>query len=138
MTDITDLITRLEGATEGSHDLDWTIAEALGWTKYWSSQTIYLPPGVVEDIQVEHPEGATVNLPKFSRSVDAALTLIPPDVWLNMGHRFNDQMARDRKVCFAGFETAEAPYYFGSHAETFPIAICLASLKARSRQSSIE
>ena len=66
------LIARLEQAECGSGELSWAIAEALGWTKYWSMVTVYLPPGEVEGSY----EGRT-EPPHYTTSIDAALTLVP-------------------------------------------------------------
>ena len=70
------LLAKLEAATEGSGKLSWDIAEALGWTKYWNSLTIYLPPGATEESGPWHD-----NPPAYSESLDAAMTLCDDSVY---------------------------------------------------------
>lgn len=124
MTDLSSLIAKLEQAESGSRELSWEIAQAIGWTTYWASMHFYLPPGKVEGEYAEerHP-------PEFTTSLDCALTLAPPDGWLNMGHRWN---ADNKMVCGGGWDLLGGDTAF-ARAKTFPLALCIAALKARSR-----
>lgn len=130
MTD--DLIARLEAATEGSRELDWEIAKYLGWSSYWSSQTFYLPPG--ED---EGSDKTCLVLPAWSRSIDAALTLVPPGWRL---HRLGEHVQNrgwDGKewwweACFWRPGPRDPFIDNGTRAPTPALALCIAALKARS------
>ena len=63
------LIERLEAANGPSRELDWVIAEHLGWTRRQVGQVIaYYAPG---DPHMK------AGPPKWSASIDAALTLVP-------------------------------------------------------------
>lgn len=117
------LIDRLEAAEAGSRELDWLIAQHVGWTTFWSGYKFYLPPGEVED-----SEKQTVNLPQFSQSVDAALTLIP-EGWLltlvgDLHTGFSATGSRCHLISWEHESDAEG--------STRPLAICIAALRARS------
>ncbi len=61
---MTDLLTRLEQATEGSRELDEDISRHLGWKHQGAN--VWRPPN-----------GCDQALAPFTRSIDAALTLVP-------------------------------------------------------------
>ena len=101
MTDIATLIERLEGASEGNRDLDELIALAIGlWRaclskhRYWNfeneERSFHWPESIPEyssesgkrilliDGAPPWPGWADIaDLPPYTASLDAALTLIP-------------------------------------------------------------
>lgn len=106
---LSDLITRLEGAEEGSRELDWAIRDQMmefGW------------PG-------DHP-------PTYTTSVDAALTLVPDGLEIRLDKVLAATMddpywefccdVSGSGVCRSDTDTKAA---------TFALAICIAALKAR-------
>ena len=112
---MTDLIGRLAAATGPDRELDVEIARACGYSGDFGWFT---PPG----------GGRLVRCPKFTASIDAALTLLPEGkMWL-FGHLDPEDMRffatiTDGRVL--GDET-----WRGFHA-TPAIALVLAILKAR-------
>lgn len=122
-----ELIARLEAATEGNTDLSWAIAEHVGWTKFWSGQTIFCPPGVTEASLDAHPEDdrAITIAPPFTTSLDAALTLVPESyAWsVQSSQQFPGQAWLYPPNNAADLEfQADAPP---------ALAVCIAALKAR-------
>lgn len=67
--DLIELAERVERATGPDRELDRAVAEALGWTRICS-----IPSGYMA---VRPGEKVEYRLPKFSRSMDAAMTLAP-------------------------------------------------------------
>ena len=124
------LLAKLEAATEGSGKLSWDIAEALGWTKYWNSLTIYLPPGATEESGPWHDKP-----PAFSESLDAAMTLVPPTHFylLIFGCKADgytcslggDELRGEGMIHYAD------PAVLKAHAKTEPLALCIAAVRAR-------
>lgn len=109
MTPLSDLIARLEAAKEGSADLDIEISELL------------------------HPdevaEGETVSIIRYTRSLDAALTLVPEGWHWNAGY---DPPSRGRTGNYAQLfkdddNQAEEAWFAG----TVALALCIAALKAK-------
>lgn len=140
-----ELIERLEKAEAGSRELDWAIRGHLGlveipievvfgrndgcWARRVDEQII--------DIGSFMDSGATssdVYLPRYTTSVDAALTLVP-DEWTawevaSRGgkRKFRAEVSRLRDPSDYGSEEGE----YG-HASTPALALCIAALKARSQ-----
>jgi len=106
MTNLNDLIERLEKATGPNRLADFRIAEAI-----------------------EKTYGTYADIPRFTESIDAALSLVPDgDPWTlgqNIHHRhWNaciNEYGTDQEVRSRGF---------GSHKTSPAIALCIASLKA--------
>ena len=73
----TDLIARLEAAPKGSRELDAEIAAKIGCTK--APQIMPYRP-----LRVLHPSGRTIDLPHYTTSIDAALTLVPEGWAINV------------------------------------------------------
>lgn len=122
MDDLEATIKRLTEAEAGSPELDWAIAEAIGWTKFWSGYTFYLPPGAVEG-----DERQSTEFPAFSRSIDAALTLRTENwSWrvgnLPSGRGFADIGTQQTLQCIEGATPA--------------LALCIAALRSRSLHTS--
>lgn len=124
-----DLIKRLSEATGPDRELDNLIALAAGYTiaqkcmphapdTYFAPKQKYI--GVA---------------PRFTESIDAALTLVPEDGWLNIGHRRNNRETRigdGERFIHAGFELGRMPFYSGAqHPTSIAIALVIAALRAR-------
>lgn len=113
-----ELIKRLEGATEGSRELDLLIADAFG-----------IPYG-------EYVAGGhyiTDDNCRWSRSFDAALTLVPEGWHLyELRHVFEHEWRAGVARKFT-----ESPIPWGV-AETAALALCIACLRALDSQSASE
>ena len=126
------LIAELERATEGSRDLELAIAletnhKATGGQPSWRS----IREGVAQDGRqkfLSDTLGYVHQIPRWTRSLDAALTLVPEQCGWNM----ND----DGEGCvFQRVKRAGGPGWpiIGNcEGNTTPaLALCIASLKAR-------
>lgn len=67
--------------------------------------------------------------PEYTRSLDAAMTLGLADGWVNMDHRRNSETGE--RECHFHWDLSPALYTAGATAATFPLACCIAALKAR-------
>jgi hypothetical protein len=127
-----ELIARLENATEGSSDLSWAIAEALGWSKMWSGMTIYLPPGETEaDYDAGNAEGACGAFPAYTTSIDAALTLVPSPSWDHIQLHFGPPGAWSAEVGYWHIGDKKIDPLCEGHHQTPALALCIAALRAR-------
>lgn len=126
-----DLIANLEAAAEGSRELDQQIAEATGWVvRYYGDIDQFLATKIRAN-----GEGFTHELPRYTASIDAALTLVP-EGWRWQAGRYS--IDADHCRC----ELAEIGQVGGfgmgikvrvqAAGKTVPLAICIAALKARS------
>ena len=107
-----DLIKRLENAEKGSRELDKAIARALGFRIAASTGG----PMIMR----QNDNVASWDLPHYTTSLDAALTLVPEEFdWL-VSH------VNGGLTIFA--QVGPGKEYF---AETAPLALCIAALKAR-------
>jgi len=114
------LISKAEDATEPSRDLDAEIALVLGWTfmKMKGDKYPYFRKPGVTNYRVRS------ELPLFTKSIDAALTLLPKGHWWAIVMRGNED----------GFDASVIPpdtemtWHRGANAA---LAICIAALKAR-------
>lgn len=109
MTALSDLIARLEAAKEGSRELDVAIIRAG-----------YGIP-IVQDSWSDQDLLAGDIVPMYTRSLDAALTLVP-DGW-QCDVRICDGACRATVGGTKKFGEARAP--------TAALALCIAALKAR-------
>jgi hypothetical protein len=128
MTDIADLIARLEAATEGSHELDGRVYCGVNGLVFRSvsSRGFHFEPDA-------HGTHTHVTPTPFTRSIDAALTLVRERgegglLW---------RIILERKPLHSGpawiAEVREhAKNGGGAIAHTAALALCVAALKARS------
>lgn len=104
-----DLIAKLEAATEGSRKLDAAIQYAL-------------------------TEEIAIDLPRYTTSIDAALSLVPDGVYLDLlsrsGKNGNFEWDCTLKESALPYRTFRTDERVGK--ETGPLALCIAALKARS------
>lgn len=126
MTDTDQLIARLEEATEGSRETDAAIevtkraldARDAGLTPEQAAQWRHLGDGWVGDYHTKY------MAPRYSTSIDAALTLVPEGSYLRT------QSSRDRQTNWAWVEMAKNESVAIS--KTLALAVVTAALKARS------
>jgi hypothetical protein len=80
---MSDLLSRLQSATGPSRELDAEIALANGWTKHRLSKTQQYIAG---EYEWRGPTGQICpNVPRYSESIDAALTLMAEDLYWEIG-----------------------------------------------------
>lgn len=104
--DDADLTAKLEAATEGTRELDYAIAEALGRENVRKTQGTFAPW-------------------KYTTSIDAALTLVP-EGWVPTLYFPDPSIQTDSCLCLLGLPgTREAK----GQSPTMPLAICIAALK---------
>lgn len=117
-----DLIARLEAATGADRELDAEIALEAGWIQVGEAGTWALPG---------EPDIYAPSCPRFTASVDAALTLVPEGWLWRLGFNGTEH-------CFtahppmAMLKTPEWNYVEDKH-KIDALAICLAALRARER-----
>lgn len=131
----TDLIKRLEEATEGSRELDVWISFAIGdyvahdqndiekCAREWCELNEY-DPGEGYGVPYVSCAADTVGIPRYTTSLDAAMTLVPEGWWfLDLTQ---DDGGWQAGVIKPGYETGtDGPMATG------PIALCIAALKAK-------
>jgi hypothetical protein len=112
---LTEIIAKLEAATEGSERLDLDIARALGFRIAASTGGPH--------IMHKNDNVASWDLPRYTRSLDAALK-IAPEGWTVQMHSMNVEgaMVHEAAVDYRGWHSAQS----------LPLAVCIAALKARS------
>lgn len=102
-----ELIAKLEKAEAGSRELDACIAEMLSPSD---------DPAYDAMLYGDYP-------PRYTTSIDAALTLVPERTQLALNRTgFEDQADTCR---------AEVDWSNSTWADTLPLALCIAALKAR-------
>ena len=120
-----DLIARLEAATEGSRELDAEIAALMGTAK--PAEHVMLDPKHWE----EHPE----RYPPYTTSLDAALGLVPEEVFLYRLDGWHDEQCAPWgwgvKLMGRTRELREAGLILGQSRSTPALALCAAALRAR-------
>jgi hypothetical protein len=109
------LIEELERATAGSRELDVAIGRAVGWYR----EAADFDPG--DELPVRP------TLPFYTTSLDAALTLVPPEcaTLLALGH------GAKSSVSIGTLGNAETKWIGDGAAPTGPLALCIAALRAR-------
>jgi len=125
MTTLPSVIALLEKATEGSRELDAKIAEALGRAVWRGTNE----DGDDDWVEQYGDSGWHQTVPSYTRSLDAALTLVPG------GCGFRIQRNLDLKAHWAEiqrFENGKAPTVWvdSGNRPSLPLALCIASLKA--------
>lgn len=126
MSDLAELIARLESATGGSWQLDEEIAELMGYVcagRCGNCRTWFRPHG---------PYIGLVDA--FTRSIDAALTLVPENSEWFIASHFGWEQARRRHDAHVVAKARGGPAYgtlVGSTAISPALALCIAALKAR-------
>lgn len=134
MTNLNDLIARLEKATGPDRELDGDIAVYLG-----------LPPKEMQRdthrrwlwyAQVSPEDFDSWEAPPLTESIDAAMTLVPDNRWLQLLKEIRSEIRRyGDKHTPTGFWLAGLQHVDGGRLEegcgaSPAIALCIASLKA--------
>lgn len=138
-----DPIAALAGAEAGSRELDALVAEAMGWKKdaagEWHQVGAFFGDGKVRMTVY------AVDLPPWTTSVDAALTLVPEGCACHMSRAPNDTASRasvwKRRVYFDDQQRRCTAFdMIGDGGiepdgtvimRTLALAICLAALRAK-------
>lgn len=133
-----DMLDRLFHAEEGSAELDCLIAsqfhiappDAPGWlVKNFSRYAPSKLPGHVAAMNLDGQEGVNWKPLAFTRSIDAAVTLVPAGFQWEC--TFSRHVPHSANVC----SSREAHGGWDGHSDhSRPIAICIAALKARAAQ----
>jgi hypothetical protein len=114
------LIEELERATAGSRELDVAIGRACGLTPKLKAvyKRGHYPLVKIRDHEI---------WPPLSTSLDAALTLVPPEcaTLLALGH------GAKSSVSIGTLGNAETKWIGDGAAPTGPLALCIAALRAR-------
>lgn len=130
--DLTSLIERIEAATEGSRELDVLVGAAIdlrvdeGHLSFRNSFEIC---GMEQMLRMaeSHQNIWREALPRYSTSIDAALTLLPEGWWWSAG------VCRRENHASVGSEigTVEGELIFEMFGSTAPLALLAAILRAR-------
>ena len=114
------LIERLEAATDGGRELDREIAQKLGWGRSGTRG------------RWVHPETKKLTpLPHFTRSLDAALTLIPGGWEASINTQGHARLfPPDGDDGAGGYDFSDLRHF--SRGATPALALCIGLLKARS------
>ncbi len=136
MSALADIISTLETATGSSPDLDLRIAYHLGWRQPTEGH-IHIPGSDVRRQWWRKPDGRShYGLPRWTESVDDALTLIPAHCGYAFGYA---TFLPAPQTLFYGMiifrDTASSAKLneigTGQHAHSLALAICVATLQAR-------
>lgn len=115
---LSELIAKLEGATEPSRQLDSAIAAHLGfdgWTaEEWAD--------VVSEAGLLNP--SIPKAPAYTASIDAALTLVPDGMLWHAGLNTDGS-------AFGDIRTIDKLEWFSDGRQSVPLALCIAALKSR-------
>jgi hypothetical protein len=104
-----EIIERVEAVAEGSRDLEWKIAQAIGHPSFDIPSTIW-PPFMAGS-------KADRSIPAYTSSLDAALTLVPEGCdWQVNGH---------------GSAWIFGSRHAGADGNSPALALCAAALRAR-------
>ena len=125
MTDTSELIRRLEEATEGSRFLDGQIASYLG---------------IFPDMGYETWEAVERDAPHYTTSIDAALTLVPEGLDGKDTCVLFERYANGKGNCgiLPWWKRSRDDEVWSKEQATLPLALCIAALKARARVPEME
>lgn len=144
-----DLIEKLEAATEGSRERDAEIAIAVRWLKAASGQPIpewadtnfprwrARADGHVECVRSDGTPSAHWEPPHFSRSLDAAMSLVPNEWWIEKLCEMRTSIIYkgDAHESVGSWQACLqhrlGGRHINEHAANLPIALVIAALKAR-------
>jgi hypothetical protein len=134
-SDLQSLLSRLETATEGSRELDAEIDAALrigkpglpDWARTNFPTWRARPDGRVECAHGDGTGSLHWESQPFTRSVDAALSLVPEGLMVSMTIGHGQAVANVKTGSILNPETREWPGY----AKTPALALVVAALRAR-------
>jgi hypothetical protein len=143
MTDILDLITRLEAASGPDRALDAEIAATLkistanapSWVINWKGLWAPAPKVNSGAVAIWNDGGELAvwwNAPRYTASLDAATTLLHPDHWWLLG---KGRTRVDEPLCGVQIRAASLDEDIviaeAEHPTSLVLAICSAALKVR-------
>ncbi len=141
MTDLTDLLARLESASEGSRELDARIWCAVRGHRFHAMNDSYPVGGrffYYPATDSSHTYGHALVRGEFcTESLDAALSLVPSG-WQYQLLKTGGVLATSGKPCKASIKApseygwVDEPRPHDGYAHTMPLALCIAALKAGS------
>lgn len=125
---ITNLIEKLEAATEGSAVLDWEIAEFFPYADRRPGGNWYAvakhPDGRIWPVDASFEINESRMIQSWTRSLDAALTLVPED------KQWGIEWWADKQMGAAAW--VQPPFGSSSiYASTPALALCIAALRVR-------
>lgn len=139
-TEMDGLIERLAAATGADCDLDAEIARAIGWWQdadgEWHAAGAFFPDGKMRVTSY------TVDLPEYTASADAALTLVPDGAFV-FSVEWDDEPgqyplhacimspAKPKNIEEVAHLERPDDAKRGGWKKRLPILICLAALRAR-------
>ena len=124
---MTDLIARLEAASEGSRELSDEVARGLGWTTEQVEDMWCNPVKIWLNPQKQYMRSLTFA-PDFTRSIDAAITAVPG----GFGWEISVYATLTPKAIVWDADIRDqGPLFEQASASTAPLALCAAALKAR-------
>lgn len=140
--DVGTLIARLREATGASKEFDRAIAKQYGWHRVeprhsrqrsgaWIAPEDFI--GVMSDGSpiLDSLHGTTMHrdVPDYTASIDAALTLVPDNVWLEIKTAGVTPGPNERLYPVVEYGANDADHTV--QARTIPLALCIAALLAR-------
>jgi hypothetical protein len=116
-----DLIARAEASAGPDREIDAEIAQVLGWGG------VHMSP-LDTSICAGRPGNgrAWEHVPAYTASLDAALTLVPAGFWWETCAPYGDPAKQARASMFNASRQAGS-----ARANTSPLALCAAALRAR-------
>lgn len=133
-----DLIARLEQAVEGSRELDLDIAHAVNYLGAYVAAKTARWSTMADEIELYDGQTKTGILdpvrfvPHYTTSLDAALTLVPACPTNEITGKADYQLECTNGGMTISARIGETEYSF---AETLPLALCIAALKARTEEN---
>lgn len=126
-----DLIQRLQEAAEGSRELDLEIGEAVAVVRFNPATGRYRTDRLNKETLVH-------NAPRYTTSIDAALTLVPEHFRWSVNARQNAVDRVDGYLAHVWFGTTPSYESTETWAATPALALCIAALKARTQEGLSE
>jgi len=123
---MTDLIQRLQDASEGSRELDAMIADAIKWWPNGYTRIDFLGRDRRWNDKKKNESPDHVDCPSFTTSIDAAMTLVPEGFIL----RRYDASRFVPHTCEVSVSYAHGGF-IGHSDHSFALALCIAALRAK-------
>ncbi len=133
MSPASHIVPLLEAATGPAAELDLEIGYHFGWSSTADGH-IYIPRTDVRRQWWRKPDGQSrYGLPRWTESVDDALTLIPAPYGYGFGYLSETTSPLYEVIIFRDTISGNKLDQIGSaeHARSLALAICLAALRAR-------
>jgi len=130
-----DLIERLEKAEKPSRGLDaeiWAIARPGRYQQKYDSVLPFLPKGTPEETRrAECLSAVRTAAPRYTASLDAALTLVPEDEVFEI--MWDDDMRGRRRayVEVGEYDAGDDCRVYRGEGPRPALAVCIAALRAR-------